>query len=79
MLTGTEKLLFQSLNLQAFFKCPRHYLFMWKTMSDVLGPGTSEQEEFWASGGAESFHPRCWMHGFNHSEITTVWVCSSPQ
>lgn len=65
MLTGREKLLnfmyargvframvFQSLNLQAFFRC---YLFMWETMSDVLGPGTAERQEFWVSGGAESF------------------------
>lgn len=65
MLTGREKLLdfmytrgvfcamiFQSLNLQVFF---RYYLFMWETMSDVLGPGTSEKQEFWVSGGKESF------------------------
>lgn len=24
------------------------------------------------------FHPLCWTHGFSHSEIATVWVCSSP-
>lgn len=67
MLTGREKFLyfmytrgvfhamvFQSLNLQAFFRCPRYYLFMWETISYVLGPGISERGEFWASGGAQS-------------------------
>lgn len=87
MLTGREKLLdfmytrgvfcamiFESLNLQAFF---RYYLFMWETMSDVLGPGTSEKQDLgfrWEG----VFHPLCWTHGFSHSEIATVWVCSSP-
>lgn len=72
MLTGRENLLdfmytrgvfcamvFQSLNLQAFFGCPRCYLFMWETMCDVMHSATSEVQEFWAAGGAESFDPLC--------------------
>lgn len=67
MLTGREKLLnfmytrgvfvlwsFSPWTIKHFSDVPG-YLFMWRTMTVVLGLGTSERQEFWASGGAESF------------------------
>lgn len=81
MLIGREKLM--DFTYTRFFfvplspiPCPRCYLFMWETMSHVLGPGTAETLQSWASGGTVLSHPLCWTHGLINSEITTVWACS---
>lgn len=89
MLTGREKLLnfmytrgvlctmvCQSLNLQAFFRCPRCYFFVGDYVWCV------GSWSIWETGvlgfrWGRVFHPLCWTHGFNHSEITTAWVLSS--